>query len=143
MLTRLTTFYRTYEVVVQEMEEVSRDERKLQPPGADVATIRRQQQEFRKFKTTRVETLSVRVDETNKTGQGLVQSAAHGVKTAMLEGDLEKMNDLWNDLKARVGLWWGSSDRVTLVCIVFFAVLLPDRFEMFGRCFLHIAVSHI
>ncbi|XP_043245138.1 dystonin-like isoform X38 [Amphibalanus amphitrite] len=102
VLTKLTTFYRTYEVVVGEIEQVSADEAALSPPATDVATIRRQQQEFREFKTTRVETLSVRVDEINKTGQGLVQTAAAGVKTALLEGDLEKMNDLWNELKERM-----------------------------------------
>ena len=118
VLTKLTTFYRTYEVVVDDIRQVSQDEAALAPPGTDVATIRRQQQEFRQFKTTRVETLSVRVDEINKTGQGLVQTAATGVKTAVLEGDLEKMNDLWNELKERVSTagmaaghwtgWWAG-----------------------------------
>jgi hypothetical protein len=46
-----------------------------------------------------------KVDECNKTGQGLIQSAASGVNTTGLENDLEKMNDKWNALKQRVQLF--------------------------------------
>lgn len=46
--------------------------------------------------------LSCNVEDCNRLGQGLIQSAAGGVNTANLEKDLEKMNDKWNDLKDRV-----------------------------------------
>merc|ERR1719278_2300529 len=42
------------------------------------------------------------VDKTNRGGQGLIQSAASGVNTSIMEKDLEKMNDLWNSLKSAI-----------------------------------------
>merc|ERR1719264_1594624 len=39
------------------------------------------------------------VEKCNRGGQGLIQSSASGVNTSAMEGDLEKMNELWNSLK--------------------------------------------
>ena len=47
-------------------------------------------------------TLAAGVNECNRSGHGLVESAAHGVNTSKLEKDLEKMNGLWNQLKENV-----------------------------------------
>ncbi|XP_043207067.1 microtubule-actin cross-linking factor 1-like isoform X6 [Amphibalanus amphitrite] len=102
VLTKLTTFYTSYEVVVEDIRSASREEASFPPPATDVETIRRQQQQFREFKAERVETLTAHVDSCNRSGQSLVQSAAAGVNTSSLEGDLEKMNDLWNELKERI-----------------------------------------
>lgn len=49
-----------------------------------------------------IEPLSQSIDNVNKLGQGLIQSAAGGVNTSGLEKDLEKMNDKWNALKDKV-----------------------------------------
>lgn len=65
-------------------------------------SIRAQQEDFRKFRAKTVEPLSQNVDECNRMGQTLIQSAASGVNTSTLEKDLEKMNEKWNDLKERM-----------------------------------------
>lgn len=49
-----------------------------------------------------IEPLSHSVNDVNRTGQGLIQSAAGGVNTSGLEKDLEKLNDKWNALKDKV-----------------------------------------
>ena len=64
--------------------------------------IRAQQAQFKAFRTKYVDAVGKQVDECNKTGQGLIQSASNGVNTSGLEKDLEKLNDKWNALKQRV-----------------------------------------
>lgn len=41
-----------------------------------------------------------------------MQSASTGVNTVGLEGDIEKLNDKWNDLKERVSMLWYLTDLV-------------------------------
>jgi hypothetical protein len=67
--------------------------------GGDIATIKRQQEEFKNFQKKVVEAVGKEVDKTNRGGQGLIQSASSGVNTSGIENDLEKMNELWNTLK--------------------------------------------
>lgn len=76
--------------------------RKLKPVGSEVEGIKAQQEEFRAFQVSNIEPLARQVEDCNRLGQGLIQSAAGGVNTTSLEKDLEKMNDKWNDLKDRV-----------------------------------------
>ena len=64
--------------------------------------VRQQQEEFRSFKQELIIPLGQNVEEANRGGQGLVQSAANGVSTTALESDLEKMNDRWNNLKEKL-----------------------------------------
>merc|ERR1719278_736483 len=49
-----------------------------------------------------VDAVGKEVDKTNRGGQGLIQSAAPGVNTGIMEKDLEKLNDLWNSLKSAI-----------------------------------------
>merc|ERR1712228_1052602 len=58
-----------------------------------------QQEEFKQFQIKVVNAVSKEVEKSNRSGQGLIQSAASGVNTNVMEKDLEKMNDLWNSLK--------------------------------------------
>lgn len=88
--------------VLDDLQEASEQLRKMKPVGSEVDTIRTQQQDFKKFRAKTLEPISKEVDDCNKLGQGLIQTAASGVNTAALEKDLEKMNDKWNDLKGRV-----------------------------------------
>lgn len=46
----------------------------------------------------------MQVEAINKQGQGLLQSAAPSVSTALLEADLEGLNDKWSELNERVRL---------------------------------------
>ena len=46
--------------------------------------------------------LGKEVEKTNRGGQGLIQSAASGVNTSVIESDLEKMNSLWTSFKQKI-----------------------------------------
>lgn len=49
-----------------------------------------------------MEPVQKEVEAANKTGQGLIQTSAPGVSTAVLEGDLEGLNDKWSYLNQQV-----------------------------------------
>lgn len=76
--------------------------RKLKPVSSELAQIRAQQADFARFRTSTIEPLSAVVKEVNKLGQDLVRTAQTGVNTTVLERDLEKLNDRWNDLNEKV-----------------------------------------
>ncbi|PNF19350.1 hypothetical protein B7P43_G06713, partial [Cryptotermes secundus] len=101
-LGRLESFYQIHAAVTQEIAEASERVRKLKPVGSEVEGIKAQQEEFRAFQVSNIEPLARQVEDCNRLGQGLIQSAAGGVNTTSLEKDLEKMNDKWNDLKDRL-----------------------------------------
>lgn len=101
-LKKLEAFYLVRAGIVDDVQDASEQVRKMKPIGSEVDSIRAQQADFKKFRTKTIEPLGRNVDECNRIGQGLIQSAASGVNTATLEKDLEKMNDKWNDLKDRI-----------------------------------------
>lgn len=102
-LARLESFYDLYNDTNGEIDDLIQQERSFgKTVGGDVESIRAQQAQFKEFRTQYVEAVAKKVDECNKTGQGLIQSAANGVNTNGLEKDLEKLNDKWNALKERV-----------------------------------------
>ncbi len=68
----------------------------------DVKAIKSQQEAFKSLVKSEIEPVQRQVDAINKTGQGLLQSAAPGVSTSSLESDLEQLNDKWSDLNERV-----------------------------------------
>lgn len=70
--------------------------------GSEVDVIKSQQEEFASFRKQVVEPIGKGVDEVNRLGSGLIQSAAGGVSTSAMEKDLEKVNDKWNALKDKV-----------------------------------------
>nr|XP_022907001.1 microtubule-actin cross-linking factor 1 isoform X2 [Onthophagus taurus] len=98
---KLEEFYLLHAGVLDDVIEAMDQLRKLKPVGSDVETIRAQQDDFKKFRA-KIEPLSRTVDECNRNGQGLIQSASPGVNTSTLEKDLEKMNEKWNDLKEKI-----------------------------------------
>lgn len=101
-LKKLEAFYLAHAGVLDDIQEASDQLRKLKPIGSEVDIIKAQQDDFRKFRGRTIEPLSHNVDECNRLGQTLVQSAGSGVNTGTLEKDLEKMNEKWNDLKDRI-----------------------------------------
>ncbi|KPM10180.1 Microtubule-actin cross-linking factor 1-like protein [Sarcoptes scabiei] len=74
----------------------------FKPISRDVEMIRSQQRELQTFVQRNVEPLKKKVDDTNKLGNELIQTASHGVDVGPLEKDLERQNDSWNNLKAKV-----------------------------------------
>ncbi|XP_075678400.1 dystonin-like isoform X3 [Dermatophagoides pteronyssinus] len=74
----------------------------FRPISRDVETIRQQQKELQMFVQNRLEPLKQQIDEVNRQGNDLIQSASHGVDVSQVENDLEKQNETWNNLKAKV-----------------------------------------
>ena len=56
-----------------------------------------------------IDPLVPRIREANRLGQNLIQSADPRVNTSVLERDMEKMNDRWNKLNAKVSI--GGMER--------------------------------
>jgi len=75
----MESFYDLFENIMRHIDEANTEERAFKPIGGDVELIRQQQEEFRHFKQQLIIPLSRNLDEANRIGQGLVQSAANGV----------------------------------------------------------------
>uniref|UniRef100_A0A8D9ALE4 Dystonin n=1 Tax=Cacopsylla melanoneura TaxID=428564 RepID=A0A8D9ALE4_9HEMI len=101
ILEKLNAFQQAHTRVLEDINQASEDLRRLKPVGSEVEAIKSQKDEFAALKR-QIEPLGQSVDACNKTGQGLVQSAAAGVNTSLLEKDLEKLNDKWNALKEKL-----------------------------------------
>lgn len=101
-LARVENFYELYSNIMHHIDEASSEERAFKPIGGDVEFVRQQQEEFRQFRQELIDPLGRDLEEANRCGQGLVQSAANGVSTVTLESDMEKMNDRWNNLKEKL-----------------------------------------
>ncbi|XP_031356417.1 dystonin isoform X4 [Photinus pyralis] len=101
-LKKLQDFYLNHSSVLDNIGDTTEQLRKMKPVASEVDSIRAQQQDFKKFRAKSVEPLSKMVDDCNRIGQSLIQSASPGVNTTTLEKDLEKMNDLWNSLKEKI-----------------------------------------
>ncbi|KAK5647774.1 hypothetical protein RI129_002666 [Pyrocoelia pectoralis] len=101
-LKKLEDFYLNHSSVLDNISDTTEHLRKMKPVASEVDSIRAQQQDFKKFRAKSVEPLSKIVDDCNRTGQSLIQSASSGVNTTTLEKDLEKMNELWNNLKEKI-----------------------------------------
>jgi len=99
MIKKVQEFYDHYESVMSDIHEVVREEKNLGAVAGDTATIKQQQMQFKQFQTKVVSAVGKEVDKSNRSGQGLIQSAASGVNTGGIESDLEKMNELFNSLK--------------------------------------------
>uniref|UniRef100_T1IVF3 Dystonin n=1 Tax=Strigamia maritima TaxID=126957 RepID=T1IVF3_STRMM len=102
MMTKLSNFYEDYDMVTGEIEGGVNEEKSFKPIGGDIDTVKAQKEEFKLFCKRHMEPLTKQLDDMNKIGQGLIQSAASNVSTQNLESDLEKMNDKWNDLKEKL-----------------------------------------
>ena len=102
VLKKLEQFYELYTVVTDEINEVIEEVRRLKPVGSEVEGIKAQQEESRALRRNVFEPLGHQVTDCNKKGQTLIQSAAGGVNTTVIEKDLEKMNDKFNNLKDKM-----------------------------------------
>ncbi|XP_037048313.1 microtubule-actin cross-linking factor 1 isoform X27 [Bradysia coprophila] len=101
-LKALQNFYDEHTGVVDDLKDVRDQLRKMKPVSSELEQIRLQQDDLRKFRDRTVEPLAKRIVEVNRSGQELVRSALGGVSTAVLEKDLEKLNEQWNDLKDKL-----------------------------------------
>merc|ERR1719289_748157 len=93
MIKKVTAFYDHYEQVMADIQEVISEERNLGAVAGDTETIKQQQAQFKQFQSKVVSVVGKEVDKSNRGGQGLIQSAASGVNTSIMEKDLERMNE--------------------------------------------------
>ncbi|XP_037728431.1 uncharacterized protein LOC119559408 isoform X25 [Drosophila subpulchrella] len=101
-LKALREFYDNQSQTLDDIQDVSDEFKRMKPVGSELDQIRRQQEDFRNFRERKVEPLAINVDKVNVAGRDLVRSAGSGVSTSIIEKDLEKLNDRWNDLKERM-----------------------------------------
>ncbi|KAF8783432.1 Dystonin like protein [Argiope bruennichi] len=102
MFNRLEKFYDDYNHINRELDETVDEEHSFKTVGGEVDAIRSQQEEFKQYHRDRLEPLGKQIDNINKIGQGLIQSASAGVNTSILEHDLDTLNEKWNSLKQRM-----------------------------------------
>lgn len=107
-----------------QLSRLHRDIDAEMPIASEVDAIKQQQEEFKAFLKEKVDPIQKQVENINKTGQGLVQSAAPGVSTSTLEGDLEILNDRSVQLNEKVyfKLYYQNNDRFAdanfnIICI--------------------------
>lgn len=103
-LNRLQEFHHAHADVMDDINDVNEQFKKFKPVGSEVDAIRAQQEDFRILKAHKIEPISRAVDEVNIVGQSLIQTAGRDVNTSLIEKELDKMNEKWNDLKTRVRL---------------------------------------
>lgn len=101
-LKALQKFYDLHQGTLDDLNDVADQVKKLKPVSSELEQIRNQQDDFRRFKQRYVEPLVEKIDEVNRSGQDLVRSAQGGVPTHVMEKDLEKINEKWNDLKEKM-----------------------------------------
>ncbi|PRD36621.1 UNVERIFIED_CONTAM: Dst [Trichonephila clavipes] len=102
MFGRLEKFYGDYNHINCDLDDTMEEERSFKTIGGEVDAIRSQQEEFKHYHKDRLEPLGKKIDNINKVGQGLIQSASPGVNTSVLEQDLDSLNEKWNSLKQRM-----------------------------------------
>ena len=102
MTKKVQAFNDQYESVINDIQEVIREEQSLGSVAGDTESIKQQQSQFKQFQVKVVAAVGKEVEKTNRSGQGLIQTAASGVNTSGIENDLEKMNELWNNLKQAI-----------------------------------------
>ncbi|XP_036218022.2 microtubule-actin cross-linking factor 1 isoform X31 [Bactrocera oleae] len=98
-LNSLIHFNDEKEEVIDTLRSVKLEFNDFKPVSSELDQIRQQQEDFRNFRNFKVETLSQKIVKVNNDGNGLVRSAGNGVSTAIIERDLESLNDNWNNLK--------------------------------------------
>ncbi|XP_055317105.1 dystonin isoform X42 [Sitodiplosis mosellana] len=103
-LKQLENFYNSYGTTIDDLSEVAEEIRRLKPVSSELDQIRNQQEDLRHLRNKVVEPLAHTVGEVNRLGQDLVRTAQSGVSTSVLEKDLEKLNEKWNDIKEALNL---------------------------------------
>ncbi|XP_054090017.1 dystonin isoform X15 [Zeugodacus cucurbitae] len=98
-LKSLLDFNDAKELVLDDLRSLKLEFNNFKPVSSELDQIRRQQDDFRNFRNLKVEALSQQIVKVNNNGNDLVRSAGNGVSTAVIERELESLNDTWNNLK--------------------------------------------
>lgn len=101
-LVALEKFYDNHSGIMEDLQDVANQLKSMKPVSSELEQIRNQQDDLRRFRSRTFEPLAINIGDVNRQGQDLVKSALNGVSTNQLERDLEKMNELWNNLKDKL-----------------------------------------
>ena len=102
MITKVQSFYKQYTTVMESIVKVTEEEKSFGTVAGDIKQIKAQQEKLQVFIKKSFEVVGKSVEKINTEGQGLIQTAAVGVKTSILEKDLDTLNETWNNLKKSV-----------------------------------------
>ncbi|XP_061645426.1 dystonin isoform X26 [Phyllopteryx taeniolatus] len=70
--------------------------------GMETDIIKQQLEAFKAFQKEDIDPLQTQLQNINSLSQGLIQNAARGTNTKMIEDDLEKVNTKWNTLNKKI-----------------------------------------
>ncbi|XP_077146122.1 dystonin isoform X1 [Ranitomeya variabilis] len=115
-VTRIEEFYSTIKQFIDQLETVEQNEESQGAVGMETDVINHQLNIFTTFQKEEIEPLQARVQEVNRLGQGLVQSAAKNTSTQNLEHDLEEVNSRWNTLNKKVAQRAAQLQEALLHC---------------------------
>lgn len=100
----LNDFYDEYKKADDDVTKLGDKMCDLNPVRSELVEISNQQAYLRQLRDETVETLTEIVDKMNRMGQYLVRTARSGVSTAVLESDLDKLNEKLNSNKQSINL---------------------------------------
>ncbi|XP_069582844.1 dystonin isoform X4 [Ranitomeya imitator] len=115
-VTRIEEFCSTIKQFIDQLETVEQNEESQGAVGMETDVINHQLNIFTTFQKEEIEPLQARVQEVNRLGQGLVQSAAKNTSTQNLEHDLEEVNSRWNTLNKKVAQRAAQLQEALLHC---------------------------
>ncbi|XP_018118963.1 dystonin isoform X3 [Xenopus laevis] len=116
IITRTEEFYSTLKQFVDQLKGVEEHEESQGAVGMETDVINHQLNIFMAFQKEETDPLQTRLQEVNRLGQGLVQSAAKNTSTENLEHDLEEVNVRWNTLNNKVAQRAAQLQEALLHC---------------------------
>ncbi|XP_071998344.1 dystonin isoform X17 [Engystomops pustulosus] len=115
-ITRIEEFYNTLRYFVDHLGIVEQHEESQGAVGMETDIINQQLEIFKTFQKEEIEPLQTHLQEVNRLGQGLVQSAAKNTSTQNLEHNLEEVNTRWNTLNKKVAQRAAQLQEALLHC---------------------------
>ncbi|XP_039183891.1 microtubule-actin cross-linking factor 1 isoform X19 [Crotalus tigris] len=93
--------------------------------GTEVEVINQQLADFKQFQKEQVDPLQLKLQQVNRLGQGLVQSAGKNCDVQGLEHDMEEIHTRWNTLNKKVAQRIAQLQEALLHCGKFQDALEP------------------
>ncbi|KAM3829784.1 microtubule-actin cross-linking factor 1 isoform 2-T2 [Vipera latastei] len=93
--------------------------------GTEVDVINQQLADFKQFQKEQVDPLQLKLQQVNRLGQGLVQSAGKNCDVQGLEHDMEEIHSRWNTLNKKVAQRIAQLQEALLHCGKFQDALEP------------------
>ncbi|KAM8953054.1 dystonin [Pelodytes ibericus] len=116
IVARTEEFYNTLKQFADVLNSVEEHEESQGAVGMETDVINQQLNIFTVFQKEEIEPLQARLQDVNRLGQGLIQSAAKNTSTESLEHDLEEVNTRWNTLYKKVAQRAAQLQEALLHC---------------------------